>query len=69
LKFIVRANTPDGHIAYQTRSAESALERARALAGEEGQDVDLTDMHGRVYDPDAFDRCFVRAQAADLTTP
>jgi hypothetical protein len=66
LKFIIRASTPDGHIAYQTRSAEAALERARALAGEEAQDIHLSDMHGRVYEPDVFDRCFVRAKAASL---
>jgi len=66
LKFIIRARTPDGHIAYQTRSAETALERARALAGEEAQDVQVSDMHGRVYEPDAFDRCFVRSQATDV---
>ena len=69
MKFIIRARTPDGHIAYQTSSAESALERARALAGEDAQDVHLSDMHGRVYEPDVFDRCFVRAKAAGLPAP
>ncbi|GEP04327.1 hypothetical protein [Methylobacterium oxalidis] len=62
--FIIRANTPDGHVAYQTRTAEAALERARTLAGEEAEDVQVSDMHGRVYDPEAFDRCFVRSGAA-----
>ena len=66
MKFIIRARTPDGHIAYQTRSAETALEWARVLAGEEAQNVHVSDMHGRLYDPDAFDRCFVRSQAADV---
>ncbi|GEP07858.1 hypothetical protein MOX02_58960 [Methylobacterium oxalidis] len=31
LQFIIRANTPDGHVAYQVRAPETALERARSL--------------------------------------
>ncbi|AWN40703.1 hypothetical protein DK389_09405 [Methylobacterium durans] len=63
LLFIISASTQDGLIAYQTRSPGTALERARSLESVQAQDVQVSDMHGRIYDPDAFDRCFVRSQA------
>ncbi|WP_162560514.1 hypothetical protein [Methylobacterium durans] len=63
MHFIISASTQDGHIAYQTRSPETALERARSLESVQAQDVQVSDMHGRVYDPDGFDRCFVRSEA------
>ncbi|AWN42633.1 hypothetical protein [Methylobacterium durans] len=63
MQFIISASTQDGHIAYQARSPETALERARSLESEQARGVQVSDMHGRIYDPDAFDRCFVRSQA------
>ncbi|GJE42283.1 hypothetical protein [Methylobacterium soli] len=69
MKFTISANTPDGPVAFQTGSPEAALDRARILADEEAQEVRVTDMHGRVYETDAFDGCFVRSQASSRLDP
>ncbi|MEG9501968.1 MAG: hypothetical protein MIN69_08945 [Methylorubrum extorquens] len=69
MKFVVTVSTPDGPLAYQTASPQIALARARSLADEWPQDVSIQDMNGRVYDPDAFDSCFVRANSDGAAKP
>ena len=63
LSTIISASTLAGHIAYQARSPETALECASFHGDRAGAEHASQRMHGSVYDPDAF----VRPQAAGVT--
>ena len=61
MQLIVTSRQNDSDVSFQRSSPDEALQKARDLEAGGLDDVSISDITGRAYEPDAFDACFVRS--------